>query len=248
MQISAEDIVEYLNYVDREIDLANYQNVEGLYYLDVIKNFHEHLQPQTYLEIGIATGDCLKLSTASRSIGVDPSPQLQGDFSNHLIYSKTSDDFFQEDAPELFSEQKIDLAFIDGLHLFEFAFRDFINAEKYAHPNTYILIHDILPRSFSEASRARVTGPWAGDVWRVILALRKYRPDLNITILDAIPTGIAIISGINPQSDILSSNYEEIVEEFININTLQFLKARDLIMHTFSTELYLGNMVLSQIF
>jgi hypothetical protein len=245
MEISANDLAEYLNYVNREIDQVNYQNVEGIYYLDVIKTFHENLQPKTYLEIGIATGDCLKLSTADRSIGVDPFPQLQGDFSSHLMYLKTSDDFFQEDAPELFAEEKIDLAFIDGLHLFEFAFRDFINTEKYAHPNGYILIHDVLPRSFSEASRGRVTGAWTGDVWRVILALRKYRPDLNITVLDAVPTGIGIISGIDPNSDVLSSNYEDIVAEFMNVNTLSFLKARDLIMHSYSTELYLTNLILS---
>jgi hypothetical protein len=246
MEISATDVEEYLNYVDREIDQVNYQNVEGIYYSDVIKTFHDSFQPQTYLEIGIATGDCLKLSRSDRSIGVDPFPDLPGDFSSHLIYPKTSDDFFQQDAPELFAEKKIDLAFIDGLHLFEFALRDFINTEKYAHQNSYILIHDILPRSFSEASRSRVTGPWTGDVWRVIFCLRKYRPDLNITILDAMPTGLAVISGVDPNSDVLGSSYEDIVAELMTINTLSFLQARDLIMHTYSTDLYLTNLILSR--
>ena len=245
MEYFVPDVDTYLKFVTEEIDQANYQKVEGNHYLEVLSAFHESLEPKTYLEIGISHGNSLKLANC-RSIGIDPEPNLEGDFSNHIIYQKTSDLFFQEDACQLFTEEKIDLAFLDGMHLFEFALRDFINSEKYAHQNTYILIHDILPRCFSEAIRGRVTIDWTGDVWKLILALRKYRPDLNIIVLDAYPTGLAVVSGLDPDSDFLSDNYEDIVAELMAINTLSFIKARDLIMHTFSTELYVMNLMLGK--
>lgn len=231
------DIDEYFNYIKQEIDEIDYDDVLGEPYQSVIGNFHEHLKPQTYIEIGIADGIVLQLAKC-KSIGVDPDPKLKGDFSSHLIYTKTSDAFFLEDASQLFSQDKIDLAFIDGMHLFEFVLRDFANVEKHCHENSYILMHDILPRCFSEASRGRVTNDWTGDVWRTILCLRKYRPDLNITILDAQPTGLAVITELDPSSNFLEKNHDDLVKEFLSIKARSFLQSRDLIMHTFSTETY----------
>ncbi|WP_330205256.1 class I SAM-dependent methyltransferase [Cyanobacterium sp. Dongsha4] len=236
------DFPNYLKLIDQEIDKQTYLPVEGNIYLEILSAFHETLNPQTYLEIGVSHGDSLRFAK-NRIIGVDPNPQIQ-DNGEYLIYAKTSDLFFAEDANNLFQIAKIDLAFIDGMHLFEFALRDFINIEKYAHKNSYILIHDILPRCFSESSRARVTIDWTGDIWRLMIGLRKYRPDLNITVLDSYPTGLGIITNLNPESRILIDNYDEIVEELSQISTLSFIKARDLILHTFSTELYLMNFIL----
>ena len=242
MEYFEPDFPSYLQLIDKEIDKETYVPVEGNIYLEVLTGFHESLNPQTYLEIGVSHGDSLKFANC-RIIGVDPHPQIKDD-SKYLIYPKTSDLFFAEDAESLFKTEKIDLAFIDGMHLFEFALRDFINIEKYAHKNSYVLIHDILPRCFSEASRGRVTIDWTGDIWRLIMGLRKYRPDLNINVLDAYPTGLGVITGLNPDSEILIDNYDEIVEELSEISTLSFIKARDLIMHSVSTELYLMNLIL----
>ena len=36
----------------------------------------------------------------------------------------------------------MDLAFIDGLHLFEFSLRDFMNVEKLAHPGSVVVFDD----------------------------------------------------------------------------------------------------------
>ena len=246
MEYFEPNFPEYLKLVNQEIDKQTYIPVEGNIYLEVLSAFHDSLNPKTYLEIGVSHGDSLKFANC-RAIGVDPEPQIK-DNSEYLIYAKTSDLFFKENAEQLFLTDKIDLAFIDGMHLFEFALRDFINIEKYAHSNTYILIHDILPRCFSEASRGRVTVDWTGDIWRLILGLRKYRPDLNITVLDSYPTGLGVITQLNPDSEILIDNYDEIVADLEQISTLSFIKARDLIMHSFSTELYLMNFILDSTF
>lgn len=240
MKLKISDIQKYLEYVNKEIDQENYFSVEGINYIHTLNNFHQVLKPKTYIEIGINYGDSLKLANC-KAIGVDPEPKMK-DNNKYLIYAKTSDSFFEEDAKNLFQIDKIDLAFIDGMHLFEFALRDFINIEKYTHKNSYVLIHDILPRCFSEASRGMVTQAWTGDVWRCIIALQKYRPDLNITILDSSPTGLAVITNLNPNSQILINDYHQIVKEVSEINTLSFLQARDLIMNTFSTELYFSEL------
>ena len=44
----------------------------------------------------------------------------------------------------------LDLAFIDGMHHFEFALRDFINVEKYCSADSIILIHDVYPIDATE--------------------------------------------------------------------------------------------------
>lgn len=240
------NLENYIKFVTEEIDNKIYKPVRGNSYLEVLKALHEYLKPNTYLEIGVAGGRSLALADAERIIGVDPAPNL-AENERYKIYPKTSDLFFEEDAPQLFAQQKIDLAFIDGMHLFEFALRDFINIERYSHKEGYVAIHDILPRTFSEASRGRMTVNWTGDVWRLIIALRKYRPDLNIIVLDSAPTGLAVVTNLNPDSNFLRENFEEIFKEIMEVKTLSFLEARDLVMHTFSTQLYLMNLVMKDI-
>ena len=61
------------------------------------------------------------------------------------------------------------------------------------------------------------TGWWTGDVWRVVPMLKKYRPDLRILCLDASPTGLILVSNLNPKNDTLSQRYSGIVEEMMNM-------------------------------
>ena len=65
----------------------------------------------------------------------------------------------------------MDLTFIDGLHLFEVALRDFMNAERMSSPSSVVILDDVFPRSIAEASRERHTLFWAGDTYKVMLTL-----------------------------------------------------------------------------
>jgi len=94
-----------------------------------LRALHRKLAPRTYLEIGVSDGRSLTLSRA-RSIGVDPAFKVTAPVCCDLeLVRATSDEFFAE-RPTLFDGAVVDLAFIDGLHVAEFAFRDFINVER----------------------------------------------------------------------------------------------------------------------
>ena len=54
---------------------------------------------------------------------------------------------------------RLDLVFVDGMHLFEFALRDFMNVERHADWWSVIVFDDILPRDVDEAARERHTVP-----------------------------------------------------------------------------------------
>jgi len=180
---------------------------------------HESYRPRNYLEIGINQGYSLARSK-TRTIGVDPHFQISAEVACDLkLVKATSDDFFaRPGAISWFPEGVIDLTFIDGLHLFEFALRDFMNAERLSGPASVIIFDDVFPRSVAEASRERRTISWAGDIYKVMLVLERYRHDLAIIPLDTQPTGLLLVLGLDPASTVLNARYDEIVAEYAAVD------------------------------
>jgi hypothetical protein len=91
-----------------------------------------------------------------------------------------------------------DLAFVDGLHRFEQALRDFVHLEAFAAPGALIAIHDTLPLDAATSARTRTTTFYTGDVWKVVLALRETRPDLRIRTLATAPSGLTLVGRLRP--------------------------------------------------
>ena len=182
---------------------------------DHLRGLHAAVQPRTYLEIGVNDGRSLALSRA-RSIGVDPSFKVTAEQDCALqLVKATSDDFFaRPDAAAAFGGTPVDLALIDGLHVFEYALRDFMNIERLCSWTSVVVFDDMLPRSVSEAARDRHTLQWAGDVYKVADVLRRYRPDLLCLPLDTAPTGVLVVLGVDPTSTVLHDHYDEIVAEY----------------------------------
>ena len=180
-----------------------------------LSHMHRLTAPRSYLEIGINHGRSLALSR-TRSIGVDPEFTVDVDLECDVqLVKATSDDFFaREDPIARFPEGVVDLAFIDGLHLFEFSLRDFMNVEKLAHPGSVVVFDDVLPRTNVEAARQRLTKFWAGDVYKVLLALERYRPDLVVVPIDTSPTGLLLVVGLDPTNTVLQDKYDDVVAAF----------------------------------
>jgi hypothetical protein len=180
-----------------------------------LRKAHVVFKPRTYLEIGVAVGGSLAQSR-TRSIGVDPSFKITAELRCNVHLARaTSDDFFaRPDALAHFRGQPVDLALIDGMHLFEYALRDFINVEKHSTWTSVIVLDDMLPRNDDEAARDPHTRAWTGDVFKLMPVLHHYRPDLTLVPVATRPTGVLIVLGADPKNTVLADKYDEIVSAY----------------------------------
>lgn len=200
-------------------------NIPGENYVSLLNRLHHFLQPENYIEIGVATGTTLTLAKPpTLAIGIDPQPRIEHPFQAPTrIHAMTSDDFFATlDVYREIDGRAIAFAFIDGLHLFEQILKDFINVERHAAENSVVLFHDTLPIDALTCGREKIQPYWCGDSWKIIPILKKYRPELNIYTIAANPTGLSLVTGLDPESRILEENYETIVKEFFPV-TFEYL-------------------------
>lgn len=184
-------------------------------YLEALQYIHNIIDPKNYFEIGCRHGYSVSLAKC-RSIGVDPDFEIKAPISAETrFFRQTSDSFFaSKDVKEILSGP-LDFSFIDGMHLVEYALRDFSNIERNSHGGGIIAVDDVLPSDIAYATRERKTQIWTGDVYRLVYILKEYRPDLHITVYDIEMKGLALISNLDPGNRILEESYDEIFE---NIN------------------------------
>lgn len=181
-------------------------------YYGLLRRIHELRSPELYVEIGIHEGHSLAfVQPGTRIVGVDPEPKVAEPPADCTIVATTSDDFFAD--PVALRGEPIDLSFADGLHWWEQTLRDVANLERHASPDGAILIHDCNPIDEITAARERTTAIWSGDVWKTVVALRRHRPDLTVVTADVEPTGLAIVTGLDPSSTVLFDHYDDIVAD-----------------------------------
>jgi hypothetical protein len=187
--------------------------------------FHRTLRPTTYLEIGIAAGRSLALARPpTRAIGVDPVHRITEEFKaeTHVV-TATSDDFFARDALRPFlGGEPLALAFIDGDHVFEQALKDFINIERYCGPRSVVLLHDTMPLDEPMQERVKRIDFYAGDIWKTVLCLKHYRPDIDVFTIATPWTGLTVVTGLNPASDILPKVFQEAAVRFAAARYLEY--------------------------
>jgi hypothetical protein len=186
----------------------------GPHYREVLARVHERLRPRCYLEIGVDTGATLALARHSRlAIGVDPAerPLAANLPASAQIFREESDAFFERTRDSVFGAQRVDLGFIDGMHRFENALRDFANLERWAHAGAAIVLHDCVPIVARTATRERRTKFWVGDTWKVVFALARFRPELKIRTILAPPSGLVVVRRLNPGSTLLTERFDAIV-------------------------------------
>jgi hypothetical protein len=184
-------------------------------YVEVLRHFHQRLRPRRYLEVGVEFGDSLALaSDADIAVGVDPEAQVGEPPANARIFAQKSDDFFARRDVRALLGGPVDMGFVDGLHLFEQALADFANMERVAAPDAVLFIHDCMPLDAVTASRERTTRFWSGDVWKVLLCFRACRPDLRFFTIPANPTGLSVVTRLDPTSTVLHERRDELVDRF----------------------------------
>jgi len=152
--------------------------------IDLINALIDKYNYKSYLEIGIQDGQCLKRIHCSDKTGVDPFPMINS-IKNTKIIKQTSDEFFKD------CNEKYDLIFIDGLHTYEQAYIDFINAVERLNLNGRIVIHDCNPISEERSISFSEGGKWNGDVYKTIIKIRSLG-DYTIQTID-IDNGCGVI-------------------------------------------------------
>ncbi len=189
--------------------------------MDVLSGIEDRLAARWYLEIGSRTGTSL-MPRKCGFVAVDPVFNLRSanfaSTGDMHFFRKTSDDFFADRHLEHLGIVP-DFAFIDGMHQFEYALRDFINCERSMTTAGVICLHDVCPFNGPMTTRddtylSRGTA-WTGDIWKIVPILHRYRPDLVVSVLPAARTGLCCVTNLDPGNDNLVRLYDQIVAEFV---------------------------------
>lgn len=199
----------------------------GLPYLRFLKQVHQKILFDWYLEIGCRTGRSFR-NVRGKTIAVDPYFRI----TENVIGSKAQLHIFQEKSDEFFASGflaqngiELSFSFLDGMHLFEFLLRDIMNTEKHCRPDAVIAIHDCCPRNLKMTTRNLEDLPkdaWTGDVWKLIPILQEFRPDIEMTVLDCAPTGLVLLSNLNPDDRTLEGNYGQITKDYLPVTLQDF--------------------------
>ena len=210
-------------------DISQYEpliRLRGRKYVEVLRDTHLFLKPSNYLEIGVSTGATLELASCI-SLAVDPRFKINVDVIKSKqklhLFQQTSDEFFASNDLTSLLGAPLALGFLDGLHYAEFLLRDIMNAERYCDSKSVLILHDCIPVDIYMARRSQIDpaiqrltptpGAWTGDVWKTLAVLRKLRKDLHITCLDAGPTGLVYITGLDAKSNLIKRNYDAMLSE-----------------------------------
>ncbi len=200
---------------------------EGMHVHDFLEHLHQRLQFDWYLEAGNKGGTVLAMSR-SRTIAVNPKFRLAFDPATkepdlHL-FQMTGDAFFAGDALlQLLAQPSF--TFLAGACLFEQHLRNFMNVEAAGTSRSVVAIQNCCPINHPMATREPVgikRRAWAGDVWKLLPILRDYRSDLIVEVLSCSPTGLVVISGLDPGNRVLRDNYDKILSDYLDLSLADF--------------------------
>lgn len=165
--------------------------------IEIINRLIEKYNYNSYLEIGVDTGDnFLKVNCRYKEC-VDPFDDEEGEIfvdghynigeelknyiiSKILTYRMTSDEFFAR----LPVNKKYDIILIDGLHEEMQVGRDIINSFKHLNKGGIIVVHDCLPSDEAAQNFPRNSTIWNGSVWKAIPMMKFQGIDVHVVDCD----------------------------------------------------------------
>jgi predicted O-linked N-acetylglucosamine transferase (SPINDLY family) len=197
----------------------------GPQYLDWMAWLHQALAPAHYLEIGSGTGHTLRLaSSPTKAVGIDSELNITTPLRCWTkLFKMRADDFFAgADLHQVLDGQPIDLALISATHSFEETLRSFAHIERHAHTGTVIALCDVAPVTPITATRDRQSLFWLGDTWKAIPILKAARPDLRIVTIPAFPSGLTLISGLDPEARGFISQLPALISQWADAGLDEF--------------------------
>lgn len=149
--------------------------------IEFLNRLIEWRQFRSYLEIGVAGGECFAAVKAAVKVGIEPEPGVRElNVPGGLLFCSTSDAFFAT----LNGRNFFDLVFVDGLHHHEQVYRDVASALDCLSVGGVIVLHDCNPRTEEMQRVPRIQAEWTGDCWKAIARLRMTRPELVVSVVD----------------------------------------------------------------
>jgi SAM-dependent methyltransferase len=213
-EVASFDATSYVDAIDGalqnespDIEISDVEFGSGsMPALQFLRQLHGILEPRFYLEIGVREGWSIQRASCP-AIGIDPFPSEFELKAEHALYRCLSTDFFNDDVA-VDRLGPLDLVYIDGMHLIENVYDDFVNVERHSHSCSVILVDDIFPNHPVQARRDRSSRHWTGDVWKFVSVLKSARPDLILLPVDTSPTGTLLVLGAEPNDDTLREAFD----------------------------------------
>jgi len=175
---------------------------------ELINSLIKKYDYKSYLEIGVNT----PAQPGYNWVGVDILVKHGVDPNVDTTYKMESDTFFKE-----YVTQKYDIIFIDGLHIFEQAYRDITNSLDNLNEGGTIVVHDCNPVTEITQRRVRASNAWHGDVWKSIVKLRMGNPDLEIFTVNT-DEGCGIIRKGKQELLVVEDSVDVYHYDFLNEN------------------------------
>lgn len=207
--------------------------------IKLINTLLKKIKGVNYLEIGVRDGKTIAEIKAKSKIGVDPAYKLKKSLdlkrvlglNDFKLFKLTSDDFFENKAKKVFPNG-IDVVFVDGLHNYDQSLRDVVNSLKFLKKNGFLVLHDCNPKGAAQAypikesydevvnklqkeGIAGWTGEWNGDVWKTIVHLRAFHPELEVRTIDT-DQGLGVIY-FGKNKNLLKVGKEELINADFNL-------------------------------
>jgi len=186
-----------------------------MYRYEIINRLIKQNNYESYLEIGVWTGDCFRQVNCKHKKGVDPMAVTS------VAYRMESDEYFENNT------EKFDIIFVDGLHTKEQAYRDVINGLERLKEGGTILMHDCYPETEKSQKVPRESDVWNGDVWKSFVKIRQERDDLEMYVINT-DHGVGVIQKTDEKKEILSDSikitYKELkknAKEWLNLISVE---------------------------
>ena len=190
---------------------------------DIINWLIEKYGYKSYLEVGVAAGECFKIVKCDIKHGVEPQDSFQG------LYQCTSDEYFAKQS------RLYDIILIDGDHTEGQVLKDINNSLKHLSEGGTIVVHDCNPPTLAHTKEPGVLRPagyyvWNGTVWKAWVKMRMLRADLACRCVDA-DWGCGIIqvgdSDVPPDLPVHELTFDEFDldrDEYLNLITVDQFK------------------------
>jgi hypothetical protein len=97
-----------------------------------------------------------------------------------------------------------------------------MHVEALCDERSLVLLHDTIPLDEVTQRPERQRTFYTGDVWKTVLCLKHYRPDLDIFTIATPWSGLTAVMGLDPGSSKLAHCYDQAVADFGRLRYADF--------------------------